>query len=175
MLNNRDASIALLLAAALLILALLGGALAYADDLGVLAESLFDRLDLNQDGLIGADEAKAARARMFERIDADYDGVLTATEIETAKDNAQKRRANRLANLAKARAAMPSPSERFAELDQDKNGKVTRDEFVNARSWFELLAKSPGGISKADFANFLIEPSEPAVPSNRFNLKGDTA
>jgi Ca2+-binding EF-hand superfamily protein len=92
---------------------------------------------------------------MFERIDADHDGVASAAEIETAKDNAHKRRAKRLASLAKARAAMPMPSERFAELDQNHDGKITRDEFVSGRSWFDLLAKSPGGISKADFASFL--------------------
>jgi hypothetical protein len=155
MLTSRDASIALLATAAALTVALLGGALAYADDLGFLGESIFDRLDLNHDGLVSPDEAKATRARMFDRIDADHDGSVTAAEIETAKDSAQKRRSKRLASLAKVRAAMPTPSERFAELDQDHDGKVTRDEFVTARSWFDLLAKSPGGISKADFASFL--------------------
>ena len=155
MFTNRDAAIALLTAAAALPIALLGGALAHADDLGFLGESMFDRLDADHDGLISADEAKAARARMFDRIDADRDGSVTAAEIETAKDNAEKRRAKRLASLAKARAAMPTPSERFAELDLNHDGKITRDEFVSARSWFDLLAKSPGGISKADFAGFL--------------------
>jgi hypothetical protein len=155
MFTNRDAAIALLTAAAALAIALLGGALAHADDLGFLGESIFDRLDADHDGLISPDEAKAARARMFDRIDADRDGLVTAAEIETAKDNAQKRRAMRLASLAKARAAMLAPSERFAELDLNHDGKITRDEFVSARSWFDLLAKSPGGISKADFASFL--------------------
>jgi hypothetical protein len=155
MFTNKDAAIALLTAAVALGIALLGGALAHADNLGFLGESMFDRLDLDHDGLISPDEAKAARGRMFDRIDVDHDGAASAAEIETAKDNAEKRRAKRLASLAKLRAAMPTPAERFAELDLNHDGKITRDEFVSARSWFDLLAKSPGGISKADFASFL--------------------
>jgi hypothetical protein len=42
MFTSRDAAIALLTAAAALAIALLGGALAHADDLGFLGESMFD-------------------------------------------------------------------------------------------------------------------------------------
>ena len=152
---TRVASIALLSAAAALGIALLGGALAYADDLGVFGESIFDRLDLDHNGVISLDEAKTARSGMFDRIDADRDGVVTSAEIEAAKESAEKRRAKRLSTLAGLRAEMPTPSERFAELDQNHDGKVTREEFVSGRFWFDLLAKSGDGISKADFASFL--------------------
>jgi EF hand domain-containing protein len=155
MLTSKHASIALVTAAVGLCLFILGVALAHADNLGFLAESMFDRLDADHNGVISLDEAKGARGRMFEKIDADHNGVVTAAEIQAAKENAEKRRAKRMASLAKLRAEMPAPSERFAELDQNHDGKVTRDEFISARSWFDVLAKSGGGISKADFANFL--------------------
>jgi Ca2+-binding EF-hand superfamily protein len=155
MFTSKDASIALLTAAAVLGVALLGGALAHADDLGFVGESMFDRIDTNHDGVISPDEAKAARARMFDRIDTDHNGVITAAEIEAAKDSAEKRWAKRLASLTKLRAAMPAPSERFAELDQNHDGKISRDEFVSASPWFKRIAKNGQGISKTDFADFL--------------------
>ncbi len=155
MITAERISIALLAAAAALTLTLLGVALAYADDLGFMGEAIFDRIDTNHDGVISAEEAEAARGRMFDKIDADHDGVVTAAEFEAAKDNAEKRRARRISTLAGLRAQMPSPSERVAELDQNHDGKVTRDEFLAGRSWFDLIAKSGGGISKEEFANFL--------------------
>ena len=155
MITTKHVSIALLTAAAALTLALLGGALAHADDPGFMGEAVFDRLDTNQDGVISADEAKAARGRMFDKIDADHDGIVTAAEIEAAKNDAEKRRARRIATLAGLRAEMPSPSQRAAELDQNHDGKLTREEFMAGRSWFDLIAKSGGSISKEDFASFL--------------------
>jgi hypothetical protein len=32
---------------------------------------------------------------------------------------------------------------------------TTREEFIAGHSWFDLIGKSGGGISKEDFANFL--------------------
>jgi EF-hand domain pair len=155
MLTPKRISIALLTAAAALTLVLLGGALAHADELGFMGEAIFDRLDTNHDGVISPDEARAARGRMFDKIDANHDGVITAAEIEAAKNDAEKRRARRLATLAGIRAEMPSPSECVVELDQNHDGKVTREEFVAGHSWFDLITKSGGGISKDDFAKFL--------------------
>ncbi len=155
MITAERISIALLAVAAALTLTLLGVALAYAGELGFMGEAIFDRIDANHDGVISADEAKAARERMFDKIDADHDGVVTAAEFEAARDSAEKRRARRLSTLAALRAQMPSPSERVAELDQNHDGKVTRDEFLAGRSWFDLIAKGGGSISKEEFANFL--------------------
>ena len=155
MLTTKHASIALLTAAAALTLVLLGGALADADDLGFFGEAIFDRLDTNHDGVISPDEALAARGRLFDSIDADHDGIITAAEFEAAKASAEKRRARRLATLAGLRAEMPTPSQRVAELDQNHDGKVTREEFIAGHSWFDLIGKSGGGISKEDFAKFL--------------------
>jgi Ca2+-binding EF-hand superfamily protein len=155
MITTKHISIALLTAAAALTLVLLGGALAHADELGFMGEAVFDRLDTNHDGVISPEEAQAARGRMFDKIDADHDGAITAAEIEAAKNGAEKRRARRLATLAGLRAEMPSPSERAAELDQNHDGKVTREEFLTGHSWFDLIAKSGGHITKDEFAKFL--------------------
>jgi Ca2+-binding EF-hand superfamily protein len=155
MLTTKHAAIALVVAAVGLCLLLLGGALAHADDLGVLAESMFDRLDTDHDGVITRDEVRAARGRLFDNIDADGDGVATLAEIEAAKNSAQQRRARRLASLTKLRAEMPPPSERLAALDQNKDGKVSREEFVSVSPWFDRIDRSGGRLSKADFASFL--------------------
>jgi Ca2+-binding EF-hand superfamily protein len=91
---------------------------------------------------------------MFDRIDADHSGTATVAEIEAGKAHAKARMAQRMARLAQLRADGPTPSERFAAMDANHDGKITRDEFVDATTWFDRIAKS-GGISKQDFAKFL--------------------
>jgi Ca2+-binding EF-hand superfamily protein len=154
MLTSRHASYALLAVAILLGLLLLGVGVANAQVIGLLADSIFDRLDSNHDGILSREEARAARASMFDRIDTDRSGTATLAEIEAAKARAQERRAKRLARLAELRAEMATPSERFAAMDKNHDGKVTRDEFAASTTWFDRIAKN-GGITKDDFVKFL--------------------
>lgn len=91
---------------------------------------------------------------MFDRIDADHSGTATVAEIEAGKARAQERIAQRLARLAQLRAEGPTPSERFATMDANHDGKIMRDEFVDSTTWFDRIAKH-GGISKQDFGKFL--------------------
>jgi len=154
MLTSRHAAYALVAVAILLGLLLLSVGIANAQVIGLLADSIFDRLDSNHDGILSREEVKAARASVFDRIDTDRSGTATLAEIEEAKAHAQERRAKRLARLAELRTEMATPSERFVAMDKNHYGKVTREEFADSTSWFNRIAKN-GGITKDDFVKFL--------------------
>ena len=154
MLTSRHAAYALVAIAIILGCLLFGIVVANAQVLGLLADSIFDRFDSNHDGILNREEVRAARATMFDRIDTDRSGTATLAEIEAAKAKAQERRAKRLAHLAELRTEMATPSERFAAMDKNHDGKVTRDEFAESTSWFDRIAKN-GSISKEEFARFL--------------------
>lgn len=144
-----------------LVIFVLGALAAPAQDLGFVMGAVFDRLDSNGDGILSKGEVTSAREQMFDRIDTDRDGIITLAEIEAAKAKAQERQLRRLARIAALRAeASRTPSERFAALDQNHDGKVSRQEFVSESPWFDRIgksgiAKSGQGISKAEFAAFL--------------------
>jgi hypothetical protein len=95
MLTSRHAAYALVAVAIILGLLPLGVGIANAQVLGFLADSIFDRLDTNHDGILSRDEVRAARSTMFDRIDTDRSGTATLAEIEAAKAKAQERRAKR--------------------------------------------------------------------------------
>jgi hypothetical protein len=147
-------AIALLTLAIILSLFLLSVA-AQAQDLGFFMGSMFDRLDTNHDGALSKEEISSARGRMFDRMDTNHDGVVTVAEIEAARASAQARGAKRLANIAKLRSEMPTPSERLAAMDGNHDGKITREEFVNSSPWFDRMQKNGGVVTKADFAAFI--------------------
>ena len=83
----------------------------------------FDKLDLNKDGYITADEMKQAHAtrnnmhgdmrqkmeERFKEADTNGDGQLSLDEVQ---------------------AKMPKLAERFSELDTDKNGQLTKEELA---------------------------------------------
>jgi len=144
-----------------LVIFVLGALAAPAQDLGFVAGAVFDRLDSNGDGILSKEEVTSAREQMFDRIDTDRDGIITLAEIEAAKAKAQERQLRRLARIATLRAKESrTPSERFAALDQNHDGKVSRQEFVSMSPWFDRIAtsgvaKSGQGISEAEFAAFL--------------------
>lgn len=134
----------------------IGGDVAQAQDLGQPAAAMFDRVDANHDDVVTRDEIQAARNRMFDRLDTDRDELVTAAEIETARARFQERAAKRSARIAELRAQMPTQGERFAALDQNHDGFITRIEFVTADTpWFDRLDKSGQGISRADWTTFL--------------------
>jgi Ca2+-binding EF-hand superfamily protein len=137
-------------AAALIALA---GNSAHARNADRLASAMFDRMDTNRDGLIAKDEAEAARVRLFDRLDANHDSFVTAAELGAART--APRRA-RFARIAELRANMLPSGERLAELDSNRDSKVSRDEFVaGGTPLFDRLDDQGRGLSRADFAAFL--------------------
>jgi Ca2+-binding EF-hand superfamily protein len=164
MLTTKQMAISLITFAAMLGLFLFSIA-AQAQDLGFFAESMFDRLDANHDGVLSKDEVRAARAETFDRIDTNHDGVVTVAEIEAAKASRQERAAKRLSRLAELRAQMQTPSERLAAMDKDGDGKISRAEFVNQSPWFDRMPKNGAGVvTKADFAAFLDKAQNAKQP-----------
>lgn len=87
------------------------------------ASAMFDRMDADKDGMISRAEWDAARAAMAERrgkqggrggwasLDSDGDGQLSAAEWQAAG----------------------RPAERFAAMDADNDGVLTREEIMTAR------------------------------------------
>lgn len=144
------------LVAAALATAIAGaGTVARAAEVGPVAEAMFDRADADGNGYVGKDELKASRERLFDRLDADRDGFATTEEMAAARDGARKRGARRMARFAEQRAQMPSPAERLAQLDGDRDGRLSRAEFVTGvNPRFDALDDGRG-VSKADFAELI--------------------
>ncbi|MSU90828.1 hypothetical protein GE300_14585 [Rhodobacteraceae bacterium 2CG4] len=102
------------------------------------------RLDADGDGAITLSDMRAQRAAMFDRIDADKDGRVTPDERAAARKNAPERRKAARADRPErsgdrtettiARADFIASAERrFALLDADGDGKLTREEMKAGR------------------------------------------
>jgi Ca2+-binding EF-hand superfamily protein len=106
----------------------------------------FSEEDVNADGQVTLLEARAAALAMFEYFDRDADGRVTRAE---AQDRAARWREARFearfASLDLDRDGGLSPGElelgsrRFAWVDRDRNGRVTRAELWN------VYGRGPGG------------------------------
>lgn len=70
---------------------------------------LFERLDSNKDGVVTRAEVKAEAERHFDALDVNHDGTITQSDRDAL-------RTSRL-------------DERFANMDTDKNGQISRAEF----------------------------------------------
>lgn len=98
------------------------GSAAASDVEGVRAK--FREIDTNGDRSLQFSEIQAARASIFDRLDANRNGVLDADEIATVRKIAEAKgtRGGLLAGTdLKARAV---------EIDTDRDGKISRVEFV---------------------------------------------
>ncbi len=69
----------------------------------------FDKIDINKDGAITREEARAAHARRFERLDANKDGTVSLEEFQAIAER------------------------RFARHDLNGDGRVTREEMAEAK------------------------------------------
>ncbi len=69
----------------------------------------FDKIDINKDGAITREEARAAHARRFERLDANKDGTVSLEEFQAIAER------------------------RFARHDLNGDGRVTREEMAQAK------------------------------------------
>lgn len=83
---------------------------------------------------ITADRVNGNAARQFNILDSNKDGVVDKAEMEAAIEAA----------VAKLRAKMQA---RFDEADANKDGKISREEFLAARTkWFAEVDTNGDGI-----------------------------
>lgn len=112
-------------------------------------QRFFERLDRNRDGVVTFGEMRAMRARRMAAIDANRDGRISRREFMSARPPWARGRPRR--RMARRRARIfsridadgdgfISPAEReaslkrwFARMDADRNGQLTRREFIEAR------------------------------------------
>jgi len=96
----------------------------------------FAQLDMNHDGKVTRQEARTAETARFKALDLNKDGMVTATEAATARQQRQaKRQADRFAKLDKnkdgrlSKEEVRMPPARFQQLDQNRDGFLSQSEF----------------------------------------------
>lgn len=93
----------------------------------------FDDIDTNKDGRLAFSEVEANAADVFNAMDADSNNELTLEEFMTVRMGPQQ------GNNPERQAERQADKEaRFHEMDADKNGTVTREQFLaNVKLRFE--------------------------------------
>jgi hypothetical protein len=82
-------------------------------------------IDTNDDGVISDDEAAAQVESVFLAMDSDDDGELTEEEYMAVRMGSGLRRDKERQKMMQERKKA-----RFAEMDADKNGMVSKAEFI---------------------------------------------
>jgi Ca2+-binding EF-hand superfamily protein len=82
------------------------------------AQRMLDNADANKDGVITREEYQKSRLEMFDKLDRNDDGYIDS-------EDAPKFRRRNGGGGGERMEAMK------AELDQDKDGRVSREEFAN--------------------------------------------
>lgn len=95
------------------------------------------REDENGDGVVSLEEARAAAVRVFERLDVDHDGVLTRDEVRAARRAPSRAQLEaRFAELDRDRDGRLAPWEsrlgprRFSHADTDHDGRLSPSELA---------------------------------------------
>ena len=87
----------------------------------------FRTIDQNADGVISDDEAAANAEAVFTAMDADFDAEITEAEFMAVRMGYGRGR-----NKARQAVMQKRKKERFPLMDTDKNGTVSKAEFLNA-------------------------------------------
>lgn len=147
----------------------------------------FDEIDINHDGKISAEEFKNAQSKIsqarFAHLDANDDGSLNADELEGIRKQIVERHpeladkprkhaplmsvvdadANEVVSLDEfADYSMKTAMDRFAKIDTDANGVITRDELDAA--FDEIRAAQENKAARKD--KHSGKPGRDAKPAN---------
>lgn len=111
--------------------------------------------DLNQDGKVTAEEARERRGDVFASFDANDDGYLDAEEyvlFDEARANDQKNHEGQGQGKGHGQGKRnPANGMKLEVNDTDKDGKVSRDEFLeNAASWITMIDRNGDGVVTTD-------------------------
>ena len=114
------------------------------------------QMDSNHDGKISRDEWKGP-ADMFDRVDTDNNGVLTRDELRQARPNARGgRRDDNPRELDDdhdgkiSRQEWKGSSDMFDRLDSNRDGFLTREEMRQNREQFQKQGRGPGRLAQMD-------------------------
>lgn len=130
------------------------------------AATMFAKMDANKDGTLNEADRAAHHAMMFDKLDANNDGQVTKAEMEAMRAQHAGKRAERRAE----RTGKPAPTEaqmaerkaeRFARIDTDGNGAVSRAEFdamhakmggkMGKRGGGRMMARMDGPVTQQAF------------------------
>jgi Ca2+-binding EF-hand superfamily protein len=92
-------------------------------------------LDTNKDGFVDRAEYRVGQDALFQRVDANHDGVVSREEFDAAFQRATARRAAapKPADQGQAQPRRPFDKSRlFTRLDTNKDGAISRDEYLVA-------------------------------------------
>jgi EF hand len=108
-------------------------------------------IDANGDGVIGDDEAAAIADHAFNRIDSDGSGELSVDEFSTVRGGHGWR--NWFGSGAQSTAMVEGLKAKYATLDADKDGKLSKAEFLaDAKVRFAAAdADKDGKVSPWEF------------------------
>ena len=123
-------------------------------------------MDANGDGRVSLDEFRTPRERQFKSLDRDGDGAITGAELEQAGDGEKGRRRERGERGERGRRREQRRDKRagrggegrgggvphwFEIMDKNKDGKVSRDEFVGPEERFKSRdTNGDGSITAAE-------------------------
>lgn len=101
----------------------------------------FVAIDQNHDGTVSAEEASANVETVFLAMDANEDGVVLLDEFMAVRMGSGRGR-----NKEQQAKRQERKKARFADMDVDKDEKVTKAEFIEAgRQWFVSADKDKDG------------------------------
>lgn len=96
-------------------------------------DRIFQKLDLNGDGVVDKSELEAARRAAFARADSDHDGYITEAEAQSLFQELRAQGAAGQRPLYRGRIAGRQPAEQanlLARFDANGDGRVSEVEFV---------------------------------------------
>lgn len=130
-------------------------------------KEVYNQLDTNKDGGLSLEEAEKGDKILttnFDYIDSNKDGKLSLPELNkfsedmrrTMEGDPSKRK--RAPAQAEAPAQPPSSAPLFIELDQDRNGTLSKDELKSRpdlqRDFDQIDANHDGAILPEEFGNY---------------------
>jgi len=131
-------------------------------------EAMFRRWDTNKDGRISREEWKVA-PEMFERFDRNKDGSISADEVMLFQKRGRRARRGPDVRSGKNSAHF------LADYDKNRDGQVGKDEFPHERRFAEIDADSNGVLSKAEIEEAMDKRMRESKLGffERFDLDGD--